>query len=68
MAGDGTTTAATLASTIYARCIERVPARYNSMENLGFQPAVDCIVEFLTENTKTITSTENRDERRYPRR
>ena len=68
MAGDGITIATILASTIYARGIERVPARCNSMENLGFQPAVDCIVEFLTENTKTITSTDNRDERRYPRR
>jgi chaperonin GroEL len=58
IAGDGTTTATVLASAIYAEGVKNVAAGCNPMDlRRGSQAAVDRVVEFLSANTKTITTT-----------
>jgi chaperonin GroEL len=58
IAGDGTTTATVLASAIYAEGVKNVAAGCNPMDlRRDSQAAVDRVVEFLSANTKTITTT-----------
>jgi len=58
MAGDGTTTATVLAHAIYAEGVKNVAAGCNPMDlRRGSQAAVERVVEFLSKNTKTITTT-----------
>ena len=58
MAGDGTTTATVLAHAIYAEGVKNVAAGCNPMDlRRVSQAAVECVVEFLSKNTKTITTT-----------
>jgi len=58
MAGDGTTTATVLARAIYSEGVKNVAAGCNPMDlRRGSQAAVDRVVEFLSKNTKTITTT-----------
>ena len=58
IAGDGTTTATVLASAIYSEGVKNVAAGCNPMDlRRGSQAAVDRVVEFLSKNTKTITTT-----------
>jgi chaperonin GroEL (HSP60 family) len=58
VAGDGTTTATVLAHAIYAEGVKNVAAGCNPMDlRRGSQAAVEHVVEFLSENTKTITTT-----------
>ncbi len=59
IAGDGTTTATVLARAIYAEGVKNVAAGCNPMDlRRGAQAAVDRVVEFLSKNTKTITTSE----------
>ena len=58
IAGDGTTTATVLARAIYAEGVKNVAAGCNPMDlRRGCQAAVERVVEFLSKNTKTITTT-----------
>ncbi|KAI9507663.1 chaperonin GroL [Russula earlei] len=58
IAGDGTTTATVLAHAIYAEGVKNVAAGCNPMDlRRGSQAAVERVVEFLSKNTKTITTT-----------
>jgi chaperonin GroEL len=58
MAGDGTTTATVLASAIYTEGVKNVAAGCNPMDlRCGSQAAINRVVEFLSANTKTITTT-----------
>ena len=58
IAGDGTTTATVLARAIYSEGVKNVAAGCNPMDlRRGSQAAVDRVVEFLSANTKTITTT-----------
>ncbi|KAI0065068.1 chaperonin GroL [Artomyces pyxidatus] len=58
IAGDGTTTATVLARAIYAEGVKNVAAGCNPMDlRRGSQAAVERVVEFLSKNTKTITTT-----------
>lgn len=58
MAGDGTTTATVLARAIYSEGVKNVAAGCNPMDlRRGSQAAVDRVVEFLSAQTKTITTT-----------
>ncbi|KAJ8521656.1 hypothetical protein ONZ45_g1681 [Pleurotus djamor] len=58
IAGDGTTTATVLARAIYAEGVKNVAAGCNPMDlRRGSQAAVDKVVEFLSSNAKTITTT-----------
>ncbi|KAI0267919.1 hypothetical protein BGY98DRAFT_1141919, partial [Russula aff. rugulosa BPL654] len=58
VAGDGTTTATVLAHAIYAEGVKNVAAGCNPMDlRRGSQAAVERVVEFLSKNTKTITTT-----------
>ncbi|KAG6380013.1 hypothetical protein JVT61DRAFT_8087 [Boletus reticuloceps] len=57
-AGDGTTTATVLARAIYAEGVKNVAAGCNPMDlRRGSQAAVDRVVEFLSLNTKKVTTT-----------
>jgi chaperonin GroEL len=57
MAGEGTTTAAVLASAIHYEGVKNVAAGCNPMDLLrGSQAAVNRVVSFLSANTKTITT------------
>ncbi|KAJ7621819.1 chaperonin Cpn60/TCP-1 family [Mycena rosella] len=57
-AGDGTTTATVLARAIYAEGVKNVAAGCNPMDlRRGSQAAVDRVVQFLSAQTKTITTT-----------
>ena len=58
VAGDGTTTATVLAHAIYAEGVKNVAAGCNPMDlRRGSQAAVERVVEFLSKNTRTITTT-----------
>ncbi|PPQ71106.1 hypothetical protein CVT26_011585 [Gymnopilus dilepis] len=58
VAGDGTTTATVLARAIYSEGVKNVAAGCNPMDlRRGSQAAVDRVVEFLSANTKTVTTT-----------
>ncbi|KAJ6537650.1 TCP-1/cpn60 chaperonin family-domain-containing protein [Mycena capillaripes] len=58
VAGDGTTTATVLARAIYSEGVKNVAAGCNPMDlRRGSQAAVDRVVEFLSLQTKTITTT-----------
>ncbi len=58
VAGDGTTTATVLARAIYSEGVKNVAAGCNPMDlRRGSQAAVDRVVEFLSTQTKTITTT-----------
>ena len=58
MAGDSTTTATIPASAIYSEGVKDVTAGCNSMSlRRGSKAAVNCVVEFLSAHTKTITTT-----------
>ena len=58
MAGDGTTTATVLARAIYSEGVKNVAAGCNPMDlRRGSQAAVDNVVQFLSAQTKTITTT-----------
>jgi chaperonin GroEL len=58
MAGDGTTTATVLARAIYSEGVKNVAAGCNPMDlRRGSRAAVDRVVEFLSAQTKTITTT-----------
>ncbi|KAI0249353.1 chaperonin GroL [Lactifluus subvellereus] len=58
IAGDGTTTATVLAHAIYAEGVKNVAAGCNPMDlRRGSQAAVERVVEFLSKNTKTVTTT-----------
>ncbi|KAI6127027.1 chaperonin GroL [Pisolithus sp. B1] len=58
IAGDGTTTATVLARAIYSEGVKNVAAGCNPMDlRRGSQAAVDRVVEYLSANTKTITTT-----------
>ncbi|KAH8078412.1 chaperonin GroL [Cristinia sonorae] len=58
IAGDGTTTATVLARAIYSEGVKNVAAGCNPMDlRRGSQAAVDRVVEFLSANAKTITTT-----------
>jgi chaperonin GroEL len=58
MAGDGTTTATVLASSIDSEGIKNVAASCNPMDpRRGSQVAGDCVVSFLSANVITITTT-----------
>ncbi|KAL4071939.1 chaperonin GroL [Scleroderma citrinum] len=58
IAGDGTTTATVLARAIYSEGVKNVAAGCNPMDlRRGSQAAVDRVVEFLSAQTKTITTT-----------
>ncbi|KAF8553039.1 chaperonin Cpn60/TCP-1 [Imleria badia] len=58
IAGDGTTTATVLARAIYAEGVKNVAAGCNPMDlRRGLQAAVDRVVEFLSVNTKKVTTT-----------
>ena len=58
MAGDGTTTATVLARSIYSEGVKNVAAGCNAMDlRRGSQAAVDNVVQYLSAQTKTITTT-----------
>ena len=58
VAGDGTTTATVLAHAIYAEGVKNVAAGCSPMDlRRGSQAAVERVVEFLSKNTKTVTTT-----------
>jgi chaperonin GroEL len=58
IAGDGTTTATVLARAIYSEGVKNVAAGCNPMDlRRGSQAAVDAVVQFLSAQTKTITTT-----------
>ncbi|KAF8545570.1 chaperonin Cpn60/TCP-1 [Imleria badia] len=58
IAGDGTTTATVLACAIYAKGVKNVTAGCNPMDLCrGLQATVDRVVEFLSVNTKKVTTT-----------
>ncbi|EKM49649.1 uncharacterized protein PHACADRAFT_265217 [Phanerochaete carnosa HHB-10118-sp] len=58
IAGDGTTTATVLARAIYSEGVKNVAAGCNPMDlRRGSQAAVDRVVEFLSSQAKTITTT-----------
>jgi chaperonin GroEL (HSP60 family) len=58
MAGDGTTTATVLARAIYSKGVKNIAAGCNLMDlRRGSQAAVDNLVQFLSAQTKTITTT-----------
>ncbi|KAF7440534.1 chaperonin [Pleurotus ostreatus] len=58
VAGDGTTTATVLARAIYSEGVKNVAAGCNPMDlRRGSQAAVDKVVQFLSANAKTITTT-----------
>ncbi|KAF8551068.1 chaperonin Cpn60/TCP-1 [Imleria badia] len=58
IAGDGTTTTTVLACAIYAKGVKNVAAGCNPMDlRCGSQAAVDRVVEFLSVNTKKVTTT-----------
>jgi chaperonin GroEL len=57
-AGDGTTTATVLARAIYSEGVKNVAAGCNPMDlRRGSQAAVEHVVEFLSANTKKVTTT-----------
>ncbi|KAK0500108.1 chaperonin GroL [Armillaria luteobubalina] len=59
IAGDGTTTATVLARAIYAEGVKNVAAGCNPMDlRRGSQAAVEKVVAFLGDKTKTITTSE----------
>ncbi|KAI0759524.1 chaperonin GroL [Trametes elegans] len=58
IAGDGTTTATVLARAIYSEGVKNVAAGCNPMDlRRGSQAAVDRVVDFLSKQAKTITTT-----------
>ncbi|KAG0337920.1 chaperonin [Podila horticola] len=58
-AGDGTTTATVLTRAIFAEGVKNVAAGCNPMDlRKGVQMAVDAVVEFLRENKREITTTQ----------
>ena len=58
IAGDGTTTATVLARVIYAEGVKNVADGCNPMDlRRGAQAAVDRVVDYLSKNTKVITTT-----------
>ena len=58
LAGDGTTTATVLARAIYSEGVKNVAAGCNPMDlRRGSQAAVERVVSFLSQHTKTITTT-----------
>ncbi|KAI0083257.1 chaperonin Cpn60/TCP-1 family [Irpex rosettiformis] len=58
IAGDGTTTATVLARAIYSEGVKNVAAGCNPMDlRRGSQAAVDRVVEFLSSQAKTVTTT-----------
>jgi chaperonin GroEL len=58
MAGDGTTTATVLAHAIYSEGVKNVAAGCNPMDLLrDSQAAIDNVVQFLSAQTKTTTTT-----------
>ncbi|KAH9850534.1 chaperonin GroL [Lenzites betulinus] len=58
IAGDGTTTATVLARAIYSEGVKNVAAGCNPMDlRRGSQAAVERVVEFLSKQAKTITTT-----------
>jgi chaperonin GroEL len=58
IAADGPTTATVLTHAIYAEGVKNVAAGCNPMDlRRGSQAAMECVVEFLSKNTKTITTT-----------
>lgn len=59
VAGDGTTTATVLARAIFSETVKNVAAGCNPMDlRRGIQAAVDAVVEFLQNNKRNITSSE----------
>lgn len=59
LAGDGTTTATVLARAIFTEGVKNVAAGCNPMDlRRGAQAAVDAVVEFLKENSRVITTSE----------
>ncbi|THU90006.1 chaperonin Cpn60/TCP-1, partial [Dendrothele bispora CBS 962.96] len=58
LAGDGTTTATVLARAIYSEGVKNVAACYNPMDlHRGAQAVVDLVVDYLSSQAKTITTT-----------
>ena len=58
VAGDGTTTATVLACAIYLEGVKNVAAGCNPMDlRRGSQAAVDSVIQFLSAQTKAITTT-----------
>ena len=58
-AGDGTTTATVLAHSIFTESVKNVAAGCNPMDlRRGSKAAVDRVVQFLTENKKAVTTSE----------
>lgn len=59
VAGDGTTTATVLARAIFSETVKNVAAGCNPMDlRRGIQAAVDAVVEYLQQNKRNITSSE----------
>ena len=58
VAGDGTTTATVLAHAIYSEGVKNVAAGCNPMDlRRGSQAAIDSVIQFLSAQTKAITTT-----------
>ncbi|KAK7536531.1 chaperonin Cpn60/TCP-1 family [Phyllosticta citricarpa] len=59
VAGDGTTTATVLARAIFSETVKNVAAGCNPMDlRRGIQAAVEAVVEYLRENKRDITTSE----------